>query len=404
MRPADADLAARDQALPGLPVLLDDDLLAAWLASRGLAPARRRYLRYKPGTGCLLALDLRVDGGAVPVVLQAASADSAPKLAKTRAQAPPGSVLAVDEARCLLLTTERADRDLPAIARLAEPHGTAAVLGRLLPGRDLTGAVLRRLRYKPARRWVAVLGQPGHDPLLLRVHRPAVTAELLSALTALGTARVPTPGLVAADPDLGLAVVEWLPGHPLAAVPAAERAPLLRATGRVVARLHQHPARRLRRRDAGAARDSARAAADLVGRLLPEHAGRARDLASAIGARLRPAPAPRVCHGDLSADQVVVGPAGPALVDLDEVALDDPAVDLASVVAGAQLDEVGHPGDVDPLLAGYATVRPLPPARHLAAHTAAALLRRAPEPFRRAEPAWAAGVLRGLEAAERALS
>ncbi|MCZ2860232.1 aminoglycoside phosphotransferase family protein [Blastococcus sp. VKM Ac-2987] len=403
MRPADADLAARDRALPGLPVLLDDDLLAGWLAGRGLGPGRRRYLRYKPGTSCVLGLELRTGGGPVPAVLGAWSADSSPKLGKTRLRASSGTVLAVDEGSHLLLTTGEADRDLPAIAALAGRGGPAAVLAPLLPGWPLDAATVRVLRYKPARRWVGILAPAGRDPLLLRVHRPAVSAELLAALTAFGTARVRTPGVVAADVGLGLTVMEWLPGQALSDLPAGDRGHLLRPTGRVLAQLHQHPAPGLRPRRSGAAAESARAAATLVARLLPAQAGRALGLAEAIGRQLRPPSGLRVSHGDFSADQVVVGPDGPALADLDEVALDDPAVDLGSMTASARLDGTGHDGDVGPVLAGYATTRPLPPARQLAAHTAAALLRRAPEPFRLAAPSWEAGVVRALDAAEEVL-
>ncbi|MGY2075307.1 phosphotransferase enzyme family protein [Blastococcus sp. SYSU DS0828] len=403
MQPADADLAARDPGLPGLPVLLDDDVLAGWLAGHGLGTARRRYLRYKPGTGCVLGLELRTGAGAVPAVLSAWAGHSAPKLAKTRRRAPGGTVLAVDEGRRLLLTTGAADRDLPGVAALAGPGGGPGVLAPLLPGWPLAAATIRVLRYKPARRWVGVLTAAGREPVLLRVHRPAVTAELVTALSAFGTARVRTPGLVAADAGLGLTVMEWLPGEALSDVPVGDRAPLLRATGRALAQLHQHSAPGLRRRPETVA-ESTRAGARLVARLLPAQAGRALGLAAVIAARLRPPPGLRVCHGDFSADQVVVGPSGPALADLDELALDDPAADLASMIAGARLDGGGHGGDVEPVLAGYATIRALPPARQLAAHTAAALLRRAPEPFRLAEPAWDSGLVRALDAAERALS
>ena len=403
MRSADADLAARDPALPGLPVLLDDEALNGWLTGHGVGPGRRRYLRYKPGTSCLLGLDLCAGGLAVPAVLSAWSAESAAKLTKTRLQAPHGTVLASDEASNLLLTTGEADRDLPAIAALDGADRMTAVLGPLLPEWDMAAVTTQVLRYKPARRWVAVLSSPGREPVLLRAHRPAVTAELLSALTAFGAARVRTPALLAADVERGLTVMEWVPGQALADIPAGDRSAHLRTTGGLLAQLHQHPAPGLRRRRPGDVPDNARAGAALVAHLLPGQAERARDLAAAIGARLRPPSGVRVSHGDFSADQVVIGTSGPALADLDEIGLDDPAVDLASMTAGARLDESGHPADVEPVLTGYATIRALPPPRQLAAHTAAALLRRAPEPFRLAGPAWETGVVRALDVAEQAL-
>lgn len=403
MRFADAELAARDPALPGLPVLLDDAVLTRWLTERGLGPARRRYLRYKPGTNCLLGLDLVEDGGPRSAVLTTWAPGRSRKLDRARAAAPPGAVLAADEERGLLLTAPCADLRLPAVAALTHD---LRVLAGLLPGVDLTAAHLTPLRHKPARRWVARLAGPGLEPVLLRAHRPEVSAELHAALAALGTPAVRTPRLLGGDPALGLSVLEWLPGRALPDVDPAEAPAHLRATGRALARLHQHPAPDLRHRGRDELLAAVRSAAVQVGALLPAEAARAAELAGRVATRLRGPADLRVCHGDFSADQVVVGPGGPALADLDEVALDDPAVDLASATAAARLDggRAGGPEDAAAVLGGYATVRSLPPARLLAAHTAAALLRRAPEPFRLAAPSWPDGVRAALAAAEDELS
>ena len=205
MRSADADLAARDPALPGLPVLLDDAALTGWLTAHGLGPARRRYLRYKPGTNCLLGLDLAGDHGPRPAVLTTWAPGCSRKLARARDAAPPGAVLAADEERGLLLTAPCADRRLPAVAALARD---LRVLEGLLPDADLTGARVTPLRHKPARRWAARLAGPGLEPVLLRAHRPEVSEELHAALAALGAPAVRTPGMLAGDPALGLTVME----------------------------------------------------------------------------------------------------------------------------------------------------------------------------------------------------
>ncbi|WNV76031.1 aminoglycoside phosphotransferase family protein [Geodermatophilus sp. DSM 44513] len=407
MRTADRDLAARDPALPALPVLLDDALLGEWLAGHGLGRARRRYLRYKPGTSCLLRLDLEVGdpergGTTVPAVLATRAADGAGKLARTRQEAPPGSVLAADDDARLLLTTPAADRVLPAVAALSGDRPGAALAG-LLPGEDLGAATVRVLRYKPARRWVALLGRPDADPLLLRAHAPAVAAAAAARLRAFGTARVRTPALVAEDPVLGLVVTEWLPGRTLADLPPADHPAALRRTGGALATLHQHAAPGLPRRGPHETGSAVRAAAGLVAHLLPHEAERAAALARAATDRLRPEVPGRVCHGDFSADQVVLGPHGVALVDLDEVGCDDPAVDLAGFLAAATAERRLGPADAWSFLDGYRTLRPLPDPRRLAAATAAALLRRAAEPFRLAEPDWAARVVAVLDAAEREL-
>lgn len=412
MRAADADLVERDPALPGLATLLDDEVLGRWLAAAGWSGGRRRYLRYKPGTSCVLGLDVETDEGTTAAVLTCVAAGSVPKLQKTRRRAPGGSVLAADPAAGLLLTTAAADRDLPAVAALAAPEDRAAVLRRLLPGRQPASATISPLRHKPARRWVAVLQAAGEEPLLLRAYRPAVAATVVEALDALGTARVRTPRLVAGDLELGLLVLEFLPGEALSEVAAATGGSEAqwRAVGKTLAQLHQHPAPGLRRRPAGAAGEAVCDSADLVSRLLPAQARRAQVLAGRIAARIRVPAGVRVCHGDFSTDQVIVGPpgsSGVALADLDEVALDDPVTDLGSLVAAERMPAADPSAqgatDLAPLLAGYGTIRALPPADQLAVHTAAGLMRRAPEPFRLAAPRWDADVVRALDAAEAAL-
>jgi Ser/Thr protein kinase RdoA (MazF antagonist) len=66
-----------------------------------------------------------------------------------------------------------------------------------------------------------------------------------------------------------------------------------------------------------------------------------------------------------------------ALIDLDQVAAGPPAAELGSALAGLEYRRVAEGADDplgDALLAGYATVRPLPPSRAIVWQTAAALL------------------------------
>jgi hypothetical protein len=62
VRPEDRALAARDPALPGLALLLDDAAVATALRERlpeaRVRAARSTYIRYKPGTNCLVAFEL----------------------------------------------------------------------------------------------------------------------------------------------------------------------------------------------------------------------------------------------------------------------------------------------------------------------------------------------------------
>lgn len=384
MRSADAALLARDPGLPGLALLLDDDALAARLG----APVRRRYLRYKPGTSCVLGLD--VDGRRCFAVAYAEQA--AAKLAKSATSAPRGSVLVVDEGLRVLVARPSADRDLPALARLARDPRQA--LARALQGHDLMAVQVRVLAHKPQRRWVGRLDLPTGAPVVLRAHRPEDAQVTVGALRVLDGARARTPRLLGSDPRLGLVAVSWLPGtglHELLADGAATQAQL-RATGAALAELHGGALDGLALRTPASDAEAVRRAAGAVADLLPALADQAAALAARLE-RLLPAVTlrPVAAHGDLSADQVVVGLDGrTGLIDLDAACAAEAELDLGSAAASLQVAVVGG-APVRPAAAltemidGYGG--PVDDHR-LQVHTAAALLRRVVEPFRTCRADW----------------
>lgn len=384
MQPADAALLARDPGLPGLALLLDDDALGARLG----APVRRRYLRYKPGTSCVLGLD--VDGRRCFAVAYAEQ--TAAKLAKSAASAPRGSVLVVDEGLRVLVARPSADRDLPALARLARDPSRA--LARAMRGHDLTGAQVRVLAHKPQRRWVGRLDLPDGAPAVLRVHRPEDAQATLAALRVLDGVRATTPQLLGSDPRLGLVAVSWLPGtalHELLDAGAATTAQL-RATGAALAELHAGALDGLTLRTPASDVEAVRRAAGAVADLLPALADQVAALATRLE-RLLPAVTvrPVAAHGDLSADQVVVGPDGrTGLIDLDAACAAEAELDLGSAAASLQVAAVGGApvrpaAALDEVLDGYGG--PVDDSR-LQVHTAAALLRRVVEPFRTCRADW----------------
>lgn len=230
---ADAALVDRDPALVGFALLLDEQALADRLD----APVRRRYLRYKAGTSCVLALD--VAGESCFAVAYAAHTGG--KLDKSVAAAPDGSLLLVDAGLGLLVARPAADRDLPALERLG--LDLPAALARALPGRDLRAASLHQLSHKPQRRWVGRLDVPGDAPVVLRVHRPDDARKTVRAVRVLDGHTAWTPSLLGSDRRLGVVAVTWLPGtglHELLARGTA-RTDHVRAAGAALAELHGGP-------------------------------------------------------------------------------------------------------------------------------------------------------------------
>jgi aminoglycoside phosphotransferase len=378
-----------DAAVPALDHILDVDRLGGWLRAHGQALVARPYLRYKPDTSCVAALELETGRAFVYGVAEPVR----PKLDKLVAKAPPGSVLAVDHDRRMVLATVAADRDLPA---LRDVPGAVARLG-LDRGLDST-AELSVLVHKPQRRLVGLLGgrpdaTAGADrwgDVVLRAYRgDAAPGALDRHLRAGRTPGLRTARVLASSRQHGLLALEHLPGQPLDALLASGTATpaVLRATGRALASLHAVPSGSLDPSRASTARAvtvsaSARETAELVGRICPGLADRMAAVLQGLAVTAPDGNGQVLCHGDFSADQVIVDSHGhPGLIDWDRSGVADPATDLAAAQAAGLAD-----GALSDLLDGYRLLRPVP--GHLDWHLVQARLMRAADPFRAGAVGW----------------
>lgn len=418
----DADLAARDPALPMLPLLLDDAVLGAWLSARLGEPvlAQRQYLRYKIGTACVAAVRLRPASSATglpgranevrpddrTVMLAHWAEGSRSKLTKTRAKAAAGSLLLVDDVAGIVVSTPAADRDLPAMGRLEDPRRRGEIVRRLVGSSRFAGPDLKclTLSYKPQRRWVALMSSPGGEHALLRAYRPSDLAAHVAASSALPRDASPVPTLLGTDERLGLAAFEWVEGGQLRLPDHGDHVGSL---GAVVASLHTHRLG-LPGRSVGSRTRGLRETASLASTLLPELHGRLTAVTSAATRTLRGLEAPEhpvTLHGDLSCDQVVLTPGGGVrLIDLDRARSGHRADDIGSLVATAHLDGLHSDRLVPDLLEGYARHAKAPTQAAIDTYTAVHLLERATDAFRQARPDWADRLVLALTEAEELLA
>lgn len=383
-----------DLGVPGHPVLASDAALRAWLAEhapahRGRTDAVRLRMRVKPGTSTVAA----VRSGPELLLVQAYAGSARAKLAKSVRKARPGGVVAVDHDLGVVATRAEADRDLPALRTIADERLAPDLLARVSGARPMAPPV--PLSYNPQRRWVARL-ETAAGPVVLRATRPGELAATVRGPRALADALGPgtVPVVLGVDDQQGLAALGWMPGTPL-----DSRAPddVLAAAGALVARLHDVDGSvrttALPRRTTRDLRVAVRRSAAQLAVLLPEEAERVRRVAAAVESALRAAAGDAgddvVLHGDLSRDQLVAGPGGVALLDLDRAARGPAADDLGCLLAD-DLARGRGADSADVLLATYAGLRPLPPVAVLAAHTTAHLLRRTTDPFRTCRADWPA--------------
>lgn len=412
LAPADAELAARDVAVPGLRIVLDPSALSERLAralpDTTFAAVQAEYVRYKPATSCTVGYRLVVDGHDVDAYAKAlgghdrhAHAKVDKTLAKAEA-APPADLGAVDVGDGVVVTFFPNDPQLPGVQRLGDAARRQRLLAAVLPDHQaLWEAPLQRLRYKPERRYVARVGTADGPAAVIK----CLTAEAFgparrSARAAGDSPHVAT--LLGTSSRRAVLAFPWLAGQPLDALLAGAEDGLdgvpLHEVGQALADFHRRRPSRLPMRSPTREAQTLQASARMLSALLPavgeDAAGLADELAAAV---LAGEPMAAMVHGDFSSDQVLVGSATVHVLDLDEVATGDPAADLGRFAAALDVDVLQDRlpaararAALDGVCDGYRAGGGILQADRLRLHRAMALLRVTPEPFRQRQPCWPA--------------
>jgi len=407
LSPADAELVARDRALPGLGVLLDPAALCEALARTSGEPVEGvelDYLRYKPGTNCVAAFRAKWAGAEQLCHAKAYGGDAARKLEKAvfrgsaRGGGEPPLILGPQGIAVFRFPT---DAKLPALARLGAAGARHDLVRRVFRWADAAVPVaFETLAYKPERRWVGRFSGPDARPAVLRFHQRehfAAARRTCGAFSSRERLRIAEPR--GGSKRHAVIAVEWLEGRNLRDVLRTEAAAssMLRVGG-ALAELHAQDAPALEERPDTTASDLA-GLCDTLAFLCPELVEHARRVAADVTARLAGEERTVVpIHGDLYDKQILLDGACVGLVDLDRATRGDPRLDLGLLVAHLERDAtLGRlaPEKVEAveasLLEGYQSARG---ARvgSLDAFVAEGLLRLAHHPFRSREPDWPAGV------------
>lgn len=392
-----------DRRLGFLDRLLDphemSPLLGAMLEE--LPDVRVQSVRYKPETNVVVHYAVRTDNRWHGVVAYAHADKRVKRKGKdtgnrrlarrvrhrTPGAKPLGYLREVDA----LVQWEPLDVRLPIIGD--HPERLAERLRR--EGIDVAeGLEPQLLRYWPRRRAVLRLGDH-----VLKAYRDLADFEAAwRSLRATKTlTRVRTPAYEGVLTAQQTTVQQWLPGHSPELLPVSSQ-----PAGALLADLHGdvHATRPAISADDILAKCSARG--ELVGRLLPDLRLELDALLADLE-RLAPGDLGVVTsHGNYHAGQLLAGPTGLVVLDVDRLCLAAPAYDLASYAAHVAF---GRPGDaqvmagtLETMVEAYGTRPPC-----LAWYLATFLLRRAAVPFRFQDEHWPQAVTELLRLAREAL-
>lgn len=341
LRGADHALAVRDDALPCLAAVLDDDRLSELLGG----PARITRVRYKPRTSVLVAF-CRTRGGQEDYGWALTTAGNTQLAGRARkSERRGGGVQLLRPALAdadAVIAVGGVDDDWALLDNLRWLRNQGLeLLGAGLPSeRGFPGGSARVVRYKPERRVVLVEQTPG-SPIVVKTAARAVPETAgrfhqrllehgVPVLRLLGDADTWQHGTTASplwgDRDLS----------------ASDNPEAARAAGEALARLHSLPTEG----DAGPAGSEAlverqmAATCAMVAALLPDLEAAAAAAAARIRQRLDAVGAWRTpvrIHGDFSADQVLVSGSEVRLIDFDRAHNAAAEADLGSFAAVAEM-------------------------------------------------------------------
>ncbi|HKP53150.1 MAG TPA: phosphotransferase [Chloroflexia bacterium] len=408
LSPADAELARRDTAIPGMALLLDPETflaaLRAVLPGVGLDTARATYVRYKPGMNCLVAYTLRVGGVDIAAYAKAHRLDARDQLQKARDKpgvaGPLGPGRIVLDGKAIFVSVFPNDSELKSLDRLADNNAWPRLLCRVFSKRpELAEGSVRSIRYKPERRYVTQLLINDGPQAVMKMYTETGYPEARNSARVFRSRDVlQVPRTLGSSNRHHVLAFEWMQGQLLSDMLATQNVDLaaMEKVGAALAEVHGHNPLKLPRLTREAEASNLLSVSAGLEFLCSHLAGRINSLARRLaGHLLHEPPLNLPVHGDFYAKQVLLAGAKVVILDFDAAAAGDPAYDLGLFIAhlerGALRGTVPS-GLVEPvgdaLLRGYEAVSKRPVRDRVALYSAAGLLRLAPHPFRNRHSNW----------------
>jgi len=380
--------------------------------------ARARYVRYKPGTSCLVAYDVLTADGPVSVYARCHAEDRLEKILNTKRRlevaGPLGIGMWADTQASIAIFEFPNDYEIRSLRKLFEPDKLRLRIRRMLPAhKHLRSAIPQVLRYKPERRFVGKMEAQEGPAAVLRLYPQHCFAEMREKAWAFkSTGAMHVPRIVGDSERYNSIAHEWVDGYTPTCSQLADDEQLLQ---RIVAALGTLHKQRPRLGTMYSASDYCRAvqgSCETLAALDSAFGQRALTQADAVRSIILDCPwRPHAVHGDFTADQVLVQPDRITLLDFDRAGYGDPAMDIGAFAAGQIARALAHEEPLadafalaNNFAAAYArqsgTLNPV----SVRACTAGALLMLAPEPFRHRAERWPEQTAAVLECVDRSLS
>lgn len=398
--PEDLDIVKRDRSLPGLRLLLDGQRLARAAQDAGGSQQNRLtpdYVRYKPGVNCVARYAAPSGTDTELHYAKAFGTDAGSKLAKVRALSPEGRMVLDGEG--VFLARFPLDDKLRSIGRLGDREGRERLLSRIFKNDQAwcTGE-LEVLNYKPERRLVCRLRRPDGRSAVVKFYTAAGFTGTRHLKRLASTVRgIRLPRWIGGSKKHGVHAFEWMEGDTLRDLADSGEKSLAahRDAGQLLAELHRSDPAGLPRAHADRLDEELRSLAKQLSWLLPSAEREAHRVAAGLAEAFN-GRADEDCflHADFYNKQVLAGPGGASLIDLDRARSGAAGEDLGCFLAHrekarlAEMAGAGGDGSVEALFAGYESAGGRIDDRALARWTGLALFRLSHQPFRDRAADW----------------
>lgn len=401
LQASDKYIIEKDNALPGLRVMLDSEEFLKQLKEVFLLEpisVKPTYVRYKPNTSCLVRYEMETELGVKNVYARAHRKDALEKLEKARLSNLKGESCCVINGKALIIYKYPFDRKLKYLPRLVNEEIHHKVLKKSLPNDLLEQNIsIQPLVYKPERRFVAKLEGTNCTTVLKMYNQENLIRAKVNADSFVSKGNLCVARNLGYSSKYGTLTFEWLEGHLLreAFLKPNFDVSKLYQVGTALANLHSQFPDNLQERTSKNHLTKLFELSTWFQAVHPELAPRICMLVQHISNTLPEMPSRiTTVHGDFHSKQVLLRQDTVGIIDLDEAFLGDPAFDLGLFIAHLEYDALRNlfPSSLvsiasEAFLEGYReTTGFLPPNINL--YAAMGLLSLSPHFFRNRFPNW----------------